>query len=181
MPPSPAPRARLIAAGAAFAICLALTTGPAIAAPVDGVLTFGAAGVICFAAALALSQARLLPLALGLVAIEFLISLYVLAVRLDTIAALYGAGLLLAAELGDWSFELGLPSRDDPGMKRRRALTIGGLVGGAAVVAVVAAGVAQAPSAGGLVLAVAGVGAVVTLFVGLALLIWKTSGADESG
>jgi hypothetical protein len=181
MSPSTAPRGRLIAAGAAFAVCLALAAAPAAAAPVDGVLAFGAAGVICFGAALTLSQARLLPLALGFVAIEFLISLYVLDVRLDAIAALYGAGLLLAAELADWSFELGLPSRDDPGMTRRRALTIGGLVGGAAIVGVAAASVAQAPSAGGLVLAVAGVGAVVTLFVGLALLIWKTSGADEAG
>ncbi|HET7092725.1 MAG TPA: hypothetical protein VFI22_04580, partial [Thermomicrobiales bacterium] len=75
---SPAPsRARLIVAGAALAVCLALAAGPAWSAPVDAVVGLGAAGVILFGAALAFVQARLIPWALGCVAAEFIIWLYV--------------------------------------------------------------------------------------------------------
>ncbi|HEU0113918.1 MAG TPA: hypothetical protein VFQ80_04550, partial [Thermomicrobiales bacterium] len=119
MSPAPPPRPRLIAAGAAFAVCLTLAVGPAWSMPVDALIGLGAAGVIGFGAALALAEARLVPWALGLVAAEFIVWLYARDLRLDLLAALYGVGLLLAAELADWSFELGLPSRDDPGLKRR--------------------------------------------------------------
>jgi hypothetical protein len=179
MSPPSTPRPRLIAVSAAFAVCLALAIVPVAAAPIDGVIAPGAAGVILFGAALALVQARLVPWALGLVAVEFMISLYVRDVRLDVIAALYGAGLLLAAELADWSFELGLPSRDDAGLKTRRALAIAALVVIAGGVGAVAAFAAQAPATGGLALAAAGVGAVVTLFLGLAALAWRAAAAGN--
>lgn len=179
MSPSIPPRPRLIAAGAAFAVCAALAIGPAVTAPVDGVIVPAVAAVILFGAALALGQARFVPWALGLVAVEFVVSLYVRDVRLDLVAALYGAGLLLAGELADWSFELGLPSYDDPGLKRRRALAIVALVAAAGGVGAIAAYAAQAPTAGGLALAAVGVGAVVTLFVGLAAMAWRREDGES--
>ena len=170
MPTSTATRARLIAARAALLLGVGLAAGSVALAPVEGVVAVGALGAIALAAALALAEARLVPFGLGLLAAEFLVALAVRGEGAPFLAAGWGAALLLAAELADWSFELALPTRDEPGLRRRRAMTIGGLTLAAAAVGGAAAVLGQVPVSGSLALATAGVGAVVAIFAGVVTL-----------
>ena len=170
MPTSTATRARLIVAGAALLLGIGLAAGSVALAPAEGVAIVGALGAIALAAALALAEARLVPFGLGLLAAAFLVALAVRGEGGPFLAAGWGVALLLAAELADWWFGLARATRDEPGLRRRRALTIGGLALAAAAVDGAAAALGQVPASGGVLLAVAGVGAVVAIFGGVVVL-----------
>ena len=102
-----APGAALMAAGAVLAAALALVPvlgGPAWVRPVG---TIGGLAVLLYVAGLAMPWAGALPPSLGLLAVEYLVSLQVRRAPLDAGAPTYAAALFLCAELA-W---LGLEAR----------------------------------------------------------------------
>jgi len=131
----------------------------------DGLLLLGGVATAVLGVGLALGWAVVVPWALGGLACEFVASLYLRDATLDPTAAVYGSALLLTAELAYWSFELATPSRDEGGLRRRRALAIAALVVGSLCVGLLAVAVAAVPVAGGLALTAAGIGAAVVAFV----------------
>lgn len=104
---------------------------------------------------------------------EWIVSLYL---RYETDAvttAVYGAALLLVAELAYWSLELRTPSRDEGRLVIRRTSAVALLVAASLAVGLVAASLAQTPITGSLALLTVGLGALVTALVIVAVLVWR--------
>jgi hypothetical protein len=126
-------------------------------------LLLGIAGVSALVLGTAIAQT--VPLTVGIVLLGGGYALHLVLDRpaLDARAALFGAGLLLAAELGNWSIELRREVTREPGRHPRRlvaelALCVGGLLVSALVLAA-----ADLGRVGGVAIELAGAGAAVAL------------------
>jgi hypothetical protein len=107
-------------------------------------------------AALAWQRPVLLPLAILILAAEYLTTQGVQWPAINPTAPVYAGGLLLLAEVGSWSLEPLWPRRADPDLNRRRALHIAGIVLVAIVIDAVLLLVATLPVPSNLALTVAG-------------------------
>lgn len=126
-------------------------------------LLLGIAGV--GALVLGTTIAHTVPLTVGIVLLGggYALHLVLDHPALDARAALVGAGLLLTAELGNWSIELRREVTREPGRHARRlvaelALGVGGLLVSALVLAA-----ADLGRVGGIAIELAGTGAAVAL------------------
>ena len=163
VPARRASRTRLSAGGCAAA-ALAAADGLALAqgGRFAGLAAAAAVvGIALLTAALALRLHPLLPWALAATGTAYL------AGRaghhaVDGRAAVVGALLLLAAELGSWSIEDDARIRAERALVVRRLVAVGALVAAALAVDVVLLAAAAVASPAGVVLAAAGVAAAVT-------------------
>ena len=153
------PAALPVAAVLALAPVLGRSLPPAVGAP-------GVLALILLAVALALPWAQALPWALGLLAVEYLVSLVLRGAGPDLGAPAYAAGYFLCAELA-W---LGLEARSGRGLWPARALAAGLLAAGGAALGTGLLLVDALPAPGGLLLTGAGVTAAVVLVACLAWL-----------
>lgn len=126
-------------------------------------LLLGIAGV--GALVLGTTIAHTVPLTIGIVLLGsgYALHLVIDDPALDARAALVGAGLLLTAELGNWSIELRREVTHEPGRHPRRlvaevALCVGGLLVSTLVLAA-----ADLGRVGGVAIELAGAGAAVAL------------------
>lgn len=161
-------RASLAIAPAGLPLAAALAVAPVLdeRAALGPVGTVGGVAVVLYAAALALPWPGGLPWALGLLGVEYLVSLEVRAAPLDSGAPAYAAALLVCAELG-W---LGLEVRRGGRPWTGRLVAIGALaVTGAALGALLLL-VWTVPLAGGAPLTGLGVAATVAVAACLAWL-----------
>jgi len=162
-----APGAALLAAGAVLAAALALVPvvgGPAWERPVG---TIGVLAVLLYAAGVAMPWAGALPLALGLLAVEYLVSLQVRRAPLDAGAPTYAAVLFLCAELAWLGLEARRGGRPWPG----RILAVAGLaLAGAALGAVLLLLTSAVPLGGGPPMTALGVAATIAVAACLAWL-----------
>jgi hypothetical protein len=155
-------RARLITGGGALA-ALAAAGGDAVVhagrftLPV-GVVAACAAALLL--AGLVLRRPLTIPWAVLLTGAAYLVGREGSSV-VDGGAAIVGALLLLAAELGSWSIEHDARIQAEPQLVRRRAATVSLLVAGALLINFLLLGAAAVSASAGLVLAVAGVAAAV--------------------
>jgi hypothetical protein len=124
-------------------------------------------------AGLVTGESLLLPCAIGALGCEWIVSLYV-RYETDSVAtAVYGAALLLVAELAYWSLELRTPSRDEGRLAIRRATAIAVLVAASFAVGLAAASLSQTSITGSLALLTVGLGALVATLVIVAVLVWR--------
>jgi hypothetical protein len=121
----------------------------------------GLASVIFLVAALAGRLGGLLPWALALAGAEYAAFLVIRGSSIDAYAPIYGAGLLLVAELAYWSMERRLASPPREGLAfRRGTLVLAGCVGAGGVSGLILA-MAELSIRGGLWLEALGVAAAV--------------------
>jgi hypothetical protein len=115
-------------------LALALAGYPLSSADQAGLLPIVLAvlALLPLGAALAMQRPVLLPLAIVLLAAEYLTTQAVQWPAIDPAAPIYAGGLLLLAEVGFWSLEPHWPRRADPDLNRRRALHVA-VVGLAAI------------------------------------------------
>jgi hypothetical protein len=170
-----APRLRL--AAAAFALALALAAYPLLSggatAPSLAILSIlGGPGLVVYAVALAGIWPGGLSGAIGLLAAEYLASLYLRGVHLDVAAPAYGAALFVCAELG-W---LAAERREGGSAWLARWFAIAGLALAAAALGWAALIAATAPLAGGLAVTALGVVAALAAAAGLA---WLARSAER--
>lgn len=135
-----------VPAGALLAISLALLPlqgGPGAAV---ALAALGSLGVVFYVAALLLPWPGALPWAMGLLAVEYLVSLELRGPRLDPTAPAYAAAWFLNAELG-W---LGLEARRGGRPSPTRVLAVGVVALAGAAMGVVLILVATLPLAGSL-------------------------------
>jgi hypothetical protein len=158
--PAPVLRALLIAPGPALAAVLAVAPA-AGQRPWLGAL--GGAGVALYLAGLAMPWPGALPWALGILGVEYLVSLEVRAAPLDLAAPAYAAGFFLCAELGWLGLEARRGGRPWPG--RAAAVAVVALAGGALGSLLLL--VAAAPVTGGALLT--GVGVMAAVAIGACL------------
>ena len=135
----------------------------------------GAAGVMVLGGGLLLGRARPLPFGLALLGASYVVAVLGRPAGLDPLAPAFGAALLLVAELAYWSLDVRVPARRDPGLQRRRALRVAGLVGAAFLLdACVVLGAALGGLAGGgLLLSLLGMAAAVGTLSLAAALAWR--------
>ena len=178
--PLRASRARLITAGAALAAALALAAYPAMSWPDVGALPLiGGAAVVVLVVALALGLMAVVPWAIALLACEFVVALAARHVQASLTAAIYGAALLVVAELTFLSIQLRMPSRAEPGFFKRHALTVAAVALSALGISVVAAVLSAAPLAGSLPLLASGVGAVLVMIAIVVTIVWRIEGRRQ--
>jgi hypothetical protein len=122
---------------------------------------------------LAAGWAGAIPWALGMLGGEYLVSLYVRGGSAATVAAIYGSGLLLLAELAYWSLERQTPSQDEAGLTLRRALAAALLVLGSLGLGLLVAAVTQVSLTGSLLLTAVGVMAAAAALALVAALAWR--------
>ena len=84
--------------------------------------------LLSLGAAIAWQRTVLLPLAVVVLAAEYLTTQAVQWPAIDSATPVYAGGLLLLAEVGSWSLEPRWPRRADPDLNRRRALRIVAIV-----------------------------------------------------
>jgi len=165
-------------AGALAAVLTAILAAyPAfdVRVPAAAPLSLGVPGLVLYLAALVRLCPRGLPAALGLLALEYLVAVYLRGGRVDLFAPLYAAGLFLSAELGWLSIESGggqapWPSR----LLAIGALTAGGFMAG---LGLLAAGLVAVPA--GPLLTALGVAAAVTASAGLSWLVRASRGGER--
>ena len=147
---------------------------PKLEAPqFEGLLLLGGAALLLLVAGLVTGESLLLPCAIGALGCEWIVSLYL---RFETdvmTTSIYGAALLLVAELAYWSLELRTPSRDEGRLALRRAGAVAILVAVSLAVGLAAAWLSQTPITGSLALLTVGLGALVTTMVIVAVLVWR--------
>ena len=121
------------------------------------------AGVTCGALAAGLTSGRAAPVgwALAGLALEYVAGLLARSAPIDLAAPLFGAALLLVAELAYLSLELRRPASDRDRVLQGRLLAIAGLAGAALVLGGLYEAAAILPLPGGIGLTVAGVVAAV--------------------
>jgi hypothetical protein len=117
-----------------------------------------------------------LPLALALLAIEYLLSLYLREIRVDLLAPVYAAGLFVCAELG-W---LTLESSQGHGRWPARGLALALIAAGGLGVGALLLGAALLPLSEGWALTLAGVLAAVATAAVLAWLARLSAGSSGS-
>lgn len=125
----------------------------------DGPLWLGVAAIALLGVSLAGGWPALIPWALGLFGVEFVVSLYIAGGPPLLAAAISGSALLLMAEISYWSFDLQTRSDDEAGLNHRRLLAILVLFAGSLAVGALGAGAALLPVTGSLALTAVGVGA----------------------
>ena len=136
---------------------------------------------VVLAAGLIAGWAFAIPWAIGALGCEWIVSLYLRNVTDSLTTAGYGAALLLVAELAYWSTELRTPSRDETPLAIRRALAVAILVLASLGIGIVAAMLSQASISGSLVLLAAGLGALLTALVIVAILVWRPRSNRSQG
>jgi hypothetical protein len=94
-------------------------------------------------------------------------------------AAIYGAALLVVAELTFLSIQLRMPGRAEPGFFTRHALTVAAVALSALGISVVAAVLSAAPLAGSLPLLASGVGAVFVMIAIVVTIVWRIEGRRQ--
>jgi hypothetical protein len=170
----------LITAGAALAAALALAAYPVMSWPDVGALSLiGGAAVIVLVVALALGLMAVVPWAIALLAGEFVLALAARHVQASLTAAIYGAALLVVAELTFLSIQLRMPSRAEPVFFKRPALTGAAVALSALGIGVVAAVLSAAPLAGSLPLLASGVGAVLVMIAIVVTIVWRIEGRRQ--
>ena len=170
----------MITAGSALAATLALAAYPAMSWPDVGALPLiGGAAVVVLVAALALGLMAVVPWAIALLAGEFVLALAVRHVQASLTAAIYGAALLVVAELNFLSIQLRMPGRAEPGFFKRHALTVAAVALSALGISVVAAVLSAAPLAGSLPLLASGVGAVLVMIAIVVTIVWRIEGRRQ--
>lgn len=132
------------------------------------VAAVGVLALVVLAGALAGRWAGLLPWALALAGAEYASFLVIREGTIDGYAPLYGAGLLLVAELAYWSVERGVPTGD--GLLLRRASLVAAAVLAAGGLGGVILTMAELSVHGGLGLEILGVAAAVAALAVLARL-----------
>jgi hypothetical protein len=158
-----APGGLVLAAAVGLATALALV--PVVGAvPPLGALA--AVAVALYVAGLALPWPGALPWALGLLAVEYLVSLELRRAPLDLAAPAYAGAFFLCAELG-W---LGLEARRGRLPWARRAAAIAGLALGGSALAALLLLLAAEPFAGGPPMTALGVAATIAVAACLAWL-----------
>jgi hypothetical protein len=113
-------------------------------------LPMSAVAVLALLAALELGWSRLLPASLVVLGAVYALYLSVDDVALDSLAALFAAGLLVTAEFGYWSLEEREDVQVDPGEQPRRLALVAGLGLAALVTSAAVLATADAVEAGGL-------------------------------
>jgi hypothetical protein len=113
-------------------------------------LGMSAVAVLALLAALVLGWPRLLPASLVVLGAVYALYLFVDDVALDSLAALFAAGLLVTAELGYWSLEEREDVQVDPGEQPRGVALVAGLGLAALVTSAALLAIADAVEAGGL-------------------------------
>jgi hypothetical protein len=155
-------------AGAAVALAAALALAPVMGAA-DRLGPLGAlagVAVALYVAGLAMPWPAALPWALGLLAVEYLVSLEVRRAPLDPAAPAYAVAFFLCAELG-W---LGLEARRGGRPWTRRVLAIAALAMGGSVLATLLLLLAAVPLGGGPPMTALGVAATIAVAASLAWL-----------
>lgn len=157
-------RPLLAIAPVAMALAAGLAVAPALAVRATGAIgALGGVAVALYVAALAMPWPGLLPWALGLLALEYLVSLELRPAPLDAAAPAYAAALFLCAELGWLGLEARRGGRPSPG----RALAVGALgLAGAGLGALLLLAAAVPLAGGG---ALTGVGVLATVAVAASL------------
>ena len=170
----------MITAGSALAAALALAAYPAMSWPDVGALPLiGGAAVVVLVAALAWGLMAVVPWAIALLAGEFVLALAARHVQASLTAAIYGAALLIVAELTFLSIQLRTPGRAEPGFFKRHALTVAAVALSALGISVVAAVLTAAPLAGSLPLLASGVGAVFVMIAIVVTIVWRIEGRRQ--
>jgi hypothetical protein len=170
----------LITAGAALAAALALAAYPAMRWPDVGALPLiGGAAVVVLVVALAWGLMAVVPWAIALLACELVLALAARHVQASLTAAIYGAALLVVAELTFLSIQLRMPSRAEPGFFTRHALTVAAVALSALGISGVAAVLSAAPLAGSLPLLASGVGAVFVMIAIVVTIVWRIEGRRQ--
>jgi hypothetical protein len=155
-------------AGAAVALAAALALAPVMGAA-DQLGPLGAlagVAVALYVAGLAMPWPAALPWALGLLAVEYLVSLEVRRAPLDPAAPAYAVAFFLCAELG-W---LGLEARRGGRPWTRRVLAIAALAVGGSLLATLLLLLATVPLGGGPPMTALGVAATIAVAASLAWL-----------
>ncbi|MFN2471557.1 MAG: hypothetical protein ABR583_11345 [Gaiellaceae bacterium] len=146
---------------AAFALALALVAYPALATdgPAAPLWGLGAGGVLFLLVGMATGFVPVAGVALATLALEFGIAADELGHELDTRVVVWGAGLLLLAELAFLAAELRTAVTEGGDLIARRLGTLVGLVVGSVVLGALLLGVAAVEPPGGLWVQVVGVAA----------------------
>jgi hypothetical protein len=123
--------------GAGLAVLLAAFPTLDQRASVAPLLVLAIPAVVLYAAAVLRLWPRALPLGLALLAVEYLLSLYLREASLDLLAPAYACGLFLSAELG-WLALESFPGQQPWGARGLAAAVFagGGLLLGGALIAV---------------------------------------------
>jgi hypothetical protein len=169
IPATRTPVARLATAAVAVAIAGALTAGAALSAGRYWALpaALGTLGVALLLLSLAAGWPSLLPWAVVALASAYASGL---AVRddpgvADGGAPLYGAGLLLVAELGYWSLDLRGSGREERRLLLRRAAALAALAFASVVLGAIVLSLTAVELGGGVVLDAVGVAAAAAALV----------------
>ena len=125
-------------------------------------------------AALALNVAAIVPFAIGLLGVEYVVIVGFEAEALDTRAPLVAGALLAVAELAYWSLELRGSVVDEPGTYLRRVAVLASLVLGVVAVGIGALALVEAVSAGGVAIDILGAAAAIGVLALLALTAGRT-------
>ena len=169
-----APGTRLATAGVALAPALALAVYPLLGRGAGALplAILGGAGLLLYAGAVAGVWPGGLTGAIGLLAAEYLASLYLRGIRLDVVAPVYAAALFVCAELG-W---LAAEGRRGGLGWLARWFAIAGLALAAAALGWVVLIAGTLPLAGGLAVTALGVVAALAAALGLA---WLARSAER--
>lgn len=160
----------------AVGLAAALAVADVVVAGRSGALVVlpAALAVALLAATLLLGRSEPVPWALALLAGLYVAALVVRGSPLDTGSAVYGAGLLVAAELSYWSLELRASGRDEAGALARRGTILGGVALASLVLGSALLPLAAAPVGGGILWDGVGVAAASGV---LGIVVWLAQGS----
>jgi hypothetical protein len=175
--PAPASaRARLACGLAAVAVAAGLAAAPVLGGQVlRPALAWLAVAGLAAAATGVWRFPALIPVALGLLVAEYAVSTYERGGPVDVRAPLFGAGVLLLAELAGWSRESRALVRDERPVLAARACLLAALVAGALGLGAAALLAAGAPLGGGLARLAVGVLAATAVVVLVGALARRTA------
>jgi hypothetical protein len=122
---------------------------------------------------LVLGWAAGIPWALGFLGGEFVAALYISGESHNFAAVIYGAGLVLVAELAFWSLDARTRTIDETGLTARRIFTIASLIGGSLCIGLFGAGAAQLSVTGSLALNAVAMAAAILAIGLVAVMTWR--------
>jgi hypothetical protein len=156
----------------ALALGVALAAYPASATEgLDRLVAIGAvAGVLLLLVAVA-GATSTLPWAIAFIGAEYAAWFALRGGGVDSRAPVYGAGLLVVAELAYWARDRGSTAVPAPGLEVRRSFGVLAAAVGALAVGAVALGISAVSLGSGVALEALGVGAAVALLVLLAVMV----------
>jgi hypothetical protein len=149
-----------------------------MASGASGLLPLGGVAIALLAAALGFGWPAGIPWALSVLGGEFVGALYVRGGSLDVAAAVYGAALLLTAELAYWSLDARTRSDDQAGLALRRGAVVLMVGIGSLGIGLVGVAVARLRVEGSLALTAVAVGAAVLALVIVAAMARRTGSGD---